>query len=72
MTFFLKKLIIDFYDHLAKKKLIIYPGKLTEALSFRIGSIGELYKADMENLCEEIRNFLVEKQIPIPVPYETH
>ena len=32
---------LEFYNFLASKNLIIYPGKLTEALSFRIGSIGE-------------------------------
>lgn len=50
--------------------MIIYPGKLTEALSFRIGSIGELYKEDMELVCQEIENYLKERQIPIPVTYE--
>lgn len=50
--------------------MIIYPGKLTEALSFRVGSIGELYKEDMELLCKEIENYLNEKHIPIPITYE--
>jgi len=57
---------------LAEKHLIIYPGKLTEALSFRIGSIGEIYKKDMEELCDEIENYLTLKHIPIPVTYENH
>lgn len=55
---------------MASKKLIIYPGKLTEALSFRVGSIGEIYKDDMELLCNEIENYLKEKHIPIPITYD--
>jgi 2-aminoethylphosphonate-pyruvate transaminase len=34
----------EFYDHLASKNLVIYPGKLTVAETFRIGSIGEIYQ----------------------------
>ena len=50
--------------------MIIYPGKLTEALSFRIGSIGEIYKEDMSKLCDEIENYLAKKNIPTPITYE--
>ncbi len=31
------------YDFLAERALVIYPGKLTVAETFRIGSIGEIY-----------------------------
>ena len=72
LIFFIFGLFEDFYNFLSEKHLIIYPGKLTEALSFRIGSIGEIYKKDMEQLCDEIVNYLTLKNIPIPVPYETH
>ncbi len=37
-----------FYEHLAGRGFIIYPGKLTVAPSFRIGCIGHLGKSDME------------------------
>jgi len=30
------------YDYLASKKLVIFPGKLNVADSFRIGTIGEI------------------------------
>lgn len=60
----------EFYNFLAAKHLIIYPGKLTEALSFRIGSIGEIYKPDVELLCDEIEKYLAEKKIPVPITYD--
>ena len=37
-----------FYDKLAARGYVIYPGKLTVAPTFRIGCIGQLVKADME------------------------
>lgn len=35
------------YDKLSERGLVIYPGKLTEADSFRVGSIGRLFESDM-------------------------
>lgn len=32
----------EFYDYLANQNLVIYPGKMTKAATFRIGSIGAL------------------------------
>ena len=37
-----------FYDFLAARGYVIYPGKLTVAPTFRIGCIGQLVKADLE------------------------
>ncbi len=39
----------DFYDRLAARGYVIYPGKLTVAPSFRIGCIGQLAKQDIED-----------------------
>ena len=39
-----------FYTALAAKGLVIYPGKLTEVDCFRIGNIGALTKADVDEL----------------------
>jgi 2-aminoethylphosphonate-pyruvate transaminase len=39
-----------FYDSLAARGFVIYPGKLTRAESFRIGCIGALTPADFERL----------------------
>lgn len=43
-----------FYDMIKKEGFVIYPGKVTEADTFRIGSIGDIYPEDMEALLESI------------------
>jgi 2-aminoethylphosphonate-pyruvate transaminase len=63
-------LYLEFYNYLAARNLIIYPGKLTQAASFRIGSIGELYLDDMKNVVQAVHEYLKSKNIPIPVPYK--
>lgn len=55
---------------MASKSLVIYPGKLTTAETFRIGSIGDLNRKDFELLMKEVKNYLNNKKIQIPVSYE--
>lgn len=43
-----------FYDELNKLDLVIYPGKVTNADSFRIGHIGHLFPEDSERLVKGI------------------
>ncbi|WP_411677366.1 2-aminoethylphosphonate--pyruvate transaminase [Caproicibacter sp.] len=50
----------DFYQYIKERGYVIYPGKLTEADTFRIGNIGEIYLQDIEKLAEIIRGFLIE------------
>jgi len=38
----------EFYSRLRDKDIVIYPGKLTGANTFRLGCIGQLYPADMD------------------------
>jgi len=40
----------SFYRRLSDKGFIIYPGKISQADTFRIGSIGRLFEADMQAL----------------------
>ena len=40
----------------------IYPGKVTEAETFRIGNIGEIYPDDIEKLYEIMKEFLEEQE----------
>ncbi len=47
-----------FYDELKSRNFIIYPGKLTEAESFRIGCIGQLDEAVMRQLLTAIKDVL--------------
>ncbi|KAL4480113.1 hypothetical protein ABPG74_020629 [Tetrahymena malaccensis] len=59
----------DMYNFLASKGLVIYPGKLTKADSFRIGSIGEIYEQDILTLVNTIQEYLGSKGVSIPVTY---
>jgi len=52
-----------FYDRLADKGYVIYPGKLTVADSFRIGCIGRLDEAVMRGALDAIRDTLDEMKI---------
>jgi len=49
-----------FYRGLSDKGFIIYPGKISQANSFRIGSIGRVFPADIDGLLSAIRSVLGE------------
>ena len=46
------------YEYIKERGYAIYPGKVTDADTFRIGNIGEIYHEDMENLYNIIKEFL--------------
>ena len=48
----------DMYNYIKERGYAIYPGKVTEADTFRIGNIGEIYKEDIENLISILKEFL--------------
>jgi len=50
-----------FYQEMKKAGFVIYPGKLTDVDTFRIGNIGDIYEEDMLALCEVIKNYMVVK-----------
>src|SRR5215469_8732691 len=50
----------SFYDRLARRGYVIYPGKLTVADSFRIGCIGRLGETEMRGVLDAIRQILAE------------
>lgn len=52
---------LEMYDYIKDRGYAIYPGKLTNADTFRIGNIGEIYKEDIEILCDIFEQFLKEK-----------
>lgn len=58
----------DFYNKLNEHDLVIYPGKVTKADSFRIGHIGDLHPADSTLLINTIRAVLQEMKVPLPLP----
>lgn len=51
----------DMYQYIKDRGYAIYPGKVTDADTFRIGNIGEIYKEDIEKLCSIIKEFLEER-----------
>ena len=51
----------EMYQYIKDRGYAIYPGKVTDADTFRIGNIGEIYKEDIEKLCSIIKEFLEEK-----------
>lgn len=55
----------DLYSALAARGFIIYPGKLTEAQSFRIGCIGALEPEDFEHLVAAIGEIMAERPISL-------
>ncbi len=46
------------YAYIKSQGYAIYPGKVTEAETFRIGNIGEIYEEDIVDLIGIIREFL--------------
>lgn len=50
----------EMYEYIKERGYAIYPGKVTEAETFRIGNIGEIYREDMIRLCEIMKDFLEE------------
>ena len=51
----------DMYQYIKDRGYAIYPGNVTDADTFRIGNIGEIYKEDIEKLCSIIKEFLEER-----------
>lgn len=51
----------EMYQYIKDRGYAIYPGKVTEADTFRIGNIGEIYPEDIKKLCDIMREFLEAK-----------
>lgn len=45
---------VEFYRRVAERGFILYPGKISQADTFRIGNIGRIFEADMEALVDAI------------------
>jgi 2-aminoethylphosphonate-pyruvate transaminase len=55
----------QFYVKLHARGFVIYPGKLTEADTFRVGSIGQLFEQDMVDLSVAIEEVLSEMGVAL-------
>ena len=51
----------EMYDYIKENGYAIYPGKVTDIDTFRIGNIGEIYLEDIERITEIFKNFLALK-----------
>ena len=47
-----------FYNYVKARGFVLYPGKLTDVDTFRIGNIGEIYKQDILQLCDIIAEYM--------------
>ena len=45
----------DFYEKMKEKGFVLYPGKVSDAETFRIGNIGEVYSEDIDRLLKAVR-----------------
>lgn len=52
----------EMYDYVKAHGYILYPGKTTDAETFRVGNIGEIYKEDIEKLALILRQFIESRQ----------
>jgi 2-aminoethylphosphonate-pyruvate transaminase len=59
-----------FYRKLSDRGYIVYPGKLTQVDTFRIGNIGRLFTSDIEQLLHAIRKTLQDMGCAVPVSYK--
>ena len=46
------------YDYLKRHGYVIYPGKLTERDTFRLGNIGEIYEQDVQKVLATFKDYL--------------
>jgi 2-aminoethylphosphonate-pyruvate transaminase len=53
----------EFYYRLNRRGYVIYPGKVSEADCFRIGTIGRVFPADIRNLLAAIKGTLTEMAV---------
>lgn len=54
-----------FYDKLKARRFVIYPGKVSQADCFRIGTIGHVFPDDIDQLLAAIREVLSEMRVSL-------
>lgn len=57
----------QFYCRLSEKGFVIYPGKVSDADCFRIGTVGRIFPSDVEALLGAIRAVMTEMGIKLPL-----
>jgi 2-aminoethylphosphonate-pyruvate transaminase len=56
-----------FYDLLKEKGFVIYPGKVTDLDTFRIGNIGDIHSADISRLLKAVESSIYWKNSAEPL-----
>jgi len=46
----------EFYSRLKERGFVVYPGKVTDVNTFRVGSIGHVFPEDFRNLIDAVRD----------------
>ena len=57
-----------FYDKLKARRFVIYPGKVSQADCFRIGTIGHVFPEDIDLLLANIREVIAEMKVNVASP----
>ena len=60
----------DFYDRVREKGYILYPGKLTQVETFRVGCIGAIGPDEMRQAVNAVRDTLAEMGIEHVAPHD--
>jgi 2-aminoethylphosphonate-pyruvate transaminase len=55
----------EFYRRVADKGFILYPGKISQAATFRIGNIGRLFEADIRGVINAIGETIEEMGVKL-------
>ncbi len=55
----------EFYERLNNRGYVIYPGKVSQADCFRIGTIGRLFESDVNDLLTALREVIAEMAIEL-------
>ncbi|QDU78347.1 2-aminoethylphosphonate--pyruvate transaminase [Polystyrenella longa] len=58
----------DFYDRMKSKRFVLYPGKVSQSDTFRIGNIGHVFVDDIHLLVKTIRKTLEEMGVTLSPP----
>ena len=58
----------EFYDRVREKGFVLYPGKLTQVETFRVGCIGAIGPDEMRHAVNAVRDTLAEMQIERVAP----
>jgi 2-aminoethylphosphonate-pyruvate transaminase len=57
----------EFYNRLSDKGFVIYPGKVSDADCFRIGTIGRIFPSDVAALLAAVREVCISMGMNLPL-----